>query len=168
MEQRQQLRLQGNNTYHKAMMTSLNQDWRTPTEIYNGMDKEFHFDFDPCPNNPNFDGLTCEWGNSNFINPPYKTKIQDAFIKRAFEESKKGKLSVALIPVRTASRRWQNFILNQDSVEIRFMPKRFKFSDYSAPAPFDSAVIIFHTQLNDGNDGIPPKPKDLGILPTII
>jgi DNA modification methylase len=24
------------------------------------------------------------------------------------------------------------------------------------------------TKLNDGNDGIPPKPKDLGILPTII
>lgn len=146
--ERQQLKLQGKNIYHKAMMTSLNQDWRTPQEIYDGLNKEFNFDFDPCPNKPNFNGLEIEWGNSNFINPPYKTKIQDAFVKKAFEESKKGKICVLLIPVRTASKRWQNFILNNPFAEIRFMPKRFKFSSSSNSAPFDSAVIIFHSQVN--------------------
>jgi site-specific DNA-methyltransferase (adenine-specific) len=152
---RSQLILPTIKKYHQAMMTSLNQDWRTPQRIYDELNKEFHFDFDPCPNNPHFDGLEVEWGNSNFINPPYgriivgkyKGKsLQDLFVKRAFEESLKGKLSVLLIPVRTSSKRWQNYILNQEHVEIRFMSKRFKFSDYSEVAPFDSAVVIFRGQ----------------------
>jgi len=37
-------------------------NWGTPKEFYDELDKEFHFDFDPCPLNHTFDGLTCEWG----------------------------------------------------------------------------------------------------------
>jgi hypothetical protein len=43
---------------HKAMLTSLNQDWRTPKDIYENLNKEFNFDFDPCPSKPDFDGLS--------------------------------------------------------------------------------------------------------------
>lgn len=43
-------------------------DWATPKELYDLLDKEFDFDFDPCPLNPNFDGLEIEWGNNIFIN----------------------------------------------------------------------------------------------------
>ena len=130
---------------HKAMLTSLNQDWRTPKEIYEELNKEFKFDYDPCPpafRKGFFDGILNDWGKSNFVNPPYKTKIQDAFVKKAFEEWKKGKTVVLLIPVRTASRRWQNYILKEKGVEIRFLPKRMKFSNSSNVAPFDSAVIV--------------------------
>ena len=31
-----------------------------------------------------------------------------------------------------------------------------------------SQEITIERKLNDGNDGIPPKPKDLGILPNFI
>lgn len=142
--------------HHKGMFTSLRQDWQTPKAIYDGLDKEFNFDFDPCPINPQFDGLEIEWGKSNFVNPPYgrykeefnskyKGKsAQDLFVKKAYEESKKGKLVVLLIPVRTSSKRWQEFIIDNPQAEIRFMPKRFKFDDQSQPAMFCSAVVIFH------------------------
>ncbi len=40
-------------------------DWQTPKAVYDELDKEFHFDFDPCPHNPTFDGLAIEWGKSN-------------------------------------------------------------------------------------------------------
>jgi hypothetical protein len=51
-------------------------NWETPKYFYEELDKEFHFDFDPCPLNegdiaPDKDGLLIEWGQSNFINPPY-------------------------------------------------------------------------------------------------
>lgn len=134
-------------TKHKQLLTSLNQDWRTPKDIYEGLDKEFKFDFDPCPSNPKFDGLEVAWGGANFVNPPYTTKIQNAFVKKAYEESKKGKLVVLLIPVRTSSIRWQKYILNKKNVEIRFLPKRMKFinkgKESKNVATFCSAVVIF-------------------------
>ena len=45
----------------------------TPPEIYARLDSEFHFDFDPCPypKPGGFDGLTREWGQSNYCNPPF-------------------------------------------------------------------------------------------------
>jgi len=152
--ERLQPKIKGNKRkFYKGMLTSLKQDWQTPQELYDGLNKEFHFDFDPCPINPKFDGLEIEWRKSNFINPPYgryrKGKYkgksaQDLFIKKAFEESHKGKLCVLLIPVRTSSIRWQKYILDNSNADIRFMPKRFKFSKSSNPAMFCSAVVIFY------------------------
>ncbi len=152
--ERTQQKIKGNKkVYHKGMLTSLRQDWQTPQELYDGLNKEFKFDFDPCPPKPNFDGLEVEWGKSNFVNPPYgrykegkyKGKsAQDLFVEKAFEESKKGKICVLLIPVRTSSKRWQTWILDNPNAEIRFMPKRFKFSKASTPAMFCSAIVIFH------------------------
>ena len=46
-------------------------NWKTPLSFYNTLDKEFNFDFDPCPYNEldlKFDGLNVEWGNRNFVN----------------------------------------------------------------------------------------------------
>ncbi len=48
-----------NNT---GLMSSIRQDWETPDALYKELDDEFHFDFDPCPHNPTFDGLSIEWG----------------------------------------------------------------------------------------------------------
>jgi hypothetical protein len=47
--------------------------WLTPPNVYDPLQSEFNFDFDPCPypKPDNFDGLTCEWGKSNYVNPPF-------------------------------------------------------------------------------------------------
>ena len=63
-------------------------DWKTPDDLYNKLDAIYHFDFDPCPYQADFDGLKVEWGKRNFINPPYSRKLKEAFCK----ESCKGKL----------------------------------------------------------------------------
>jgi len=39
-----------------------NDDWATPKKLYDELNNEFNFDFDPCPLNAKFDGLACEWG----------------------------------------------------------------------------------------------------------
>ena len=35
-------------------------DWKTPDWLYNELNEEYHFDFDPCPYQSDFDGLAPE------------------------------------------------------------------------------------------------------------
>ena len=78
--------------------------WLTPPEHYKKLDDEFHFDFDPCPfPKQDFDGLNVEWGQTNYVNPPFgsiihegKKKGPTAWAKKAIEEYKKGKKVVLL------------------------------------------------------------------------
>lgn len=119
---------------------SQNMNWRTPEKFYKELDKEFHFDFDPCPSNPISNGLEISWGERNYVNPPYGQKLK-IWIKKAFEESKKGKLVVLLIPSRTDTKYWHEYIMKAD--EIRFIKGRLKFSDHKNSAPFPSCIVVF-------------------------
>lgn len=101
-------------------------NWATPKEFYEELNKEFNFDFDPCPLFADFDGLDIEWGKSNFINPPYSRKLKDAFVKKAIREAKKGKLCVLLLPVSTSTILFHDYI-QPNAEEIRFIRGRIKF-----------------------------------------
>ncbi|GAG20871.1 unnamed protein product, partial [marine sediment metagenome] len=90
---------------NKGLFTSTRLDWRTPKGLYQELNKEFCFDFDPCPPNPKFDGLNICWGKCNFCNPPYGTQIKK-WIKKGFEEWQRGKIVVFLIPSRTDTSYW--------------------------------------------------------------
>lgn len=115
-------------------------DWKTPKAVYQVLDSEFAFDYDPCPVNPQFDGLSVEWGKSNFVNPPYGNEIPK-WIKKGYEEHLKGKTVVFLIPSRTDTRWWHDYCMK--AKEIRFIKGRLKFDGQANPAPFPSAIIIF-------------------------
>lgn len=125
---------------NRVLFSSASDNWKTPIDVYNKLNEEFNFDFDPCPlnDNPDFDGLSVEWGNSNFINPPYSNI--SAWCKKAYEESLKGKTCVMLIPSRTDTRYWHDYIMK--AKEIRFIKGRLKFGDSKNSAPFPSAIII--------------------------
>jgi site-specific DNA-methyltransferase (adenine-specific) len=128
------------------MPKSKTDDWATPRDFYNKLDNEFHFDFDPCPLNSTFDGLSnaTEWGKCNFINPPHK-KVYE-FVRRAYYELKnKGKMSVLLLPVRTDTKWFHEFIYGQ--FEIRFIKGRLKFGDGKNSATFPSMVVIMREEL---------------------
>ena len=92
----------------KLFFSSNNQNGKTPKKVYENLDKEFNFDFDPCPKDPDFDGLNISWSKSNFINPPFKQ--QRLWIKKAYEESLKGKVCVMLLPARTDTRIFHEII----------------------------------------------------------
>lgn len=104
-------------------------NWATPAYFYDKLNEEFNFDFDPCPYNTgelDFDGTKIEWGNSNFINPPYSQKLKEAFVQKAIQEAKKGKLCVLLLPVSTSTKLFHNLI-KPNAKEIRFVERRIKF-----------------------------------------
>jgi phage N-6-adenine-methyltransferase len=131
-------------------------NWATPKAFYDKLNEEFGFDFDPCPFNdgeitPDKDGLLIEWGNMNFVNPPYSRKLKEAFVKRAVEFKHKGKSSVMLLPVSTSTALFHDWILpNAD--DIRFVRGRISFEGVNTfgklvgkgSAPMhDSMVVVF-------------------------
>lgn len=82
--------------------------WITPPELMAALQAEFAFDFDSCPYPlpEGFDGLTCEWGRSNYVNPPFGSIIHQgrkkgptAWVRKAIEEHAKGKRVVLVYPV---------------------------------------------------------------------
>jgi len=102
------------NKFHKGNGYDGLHYWLTPPDLYAELDGEFDFDFDPCPHPKpdDFDGLTCEWGQRNYVNPPFgsilhqgphdkkaKKKGPTAWMRKAIEECNKGKLVVIVYPV---------------------------------------------------------------------
>jgi hypothetical protein len=82
--------------------------WLTPPDLYNALDAEFKFNFDPCPypRPLEFDGLTSEWGASNYVNPPFGSVVIDgkkmgptAWARKAITEYQKGKKVVYVYPI---------------------------------------------------------------------
>ena len=125
------------------MFSKKSDDWATPKDFYNNLDKEFGFDFDPCPLNAEFDALSLsyKWGKRVFINPPY-SNIR-GFLEKGLSEIKLGnsEVLVYLIPVRTDTRWFHDLIYNK--AEIRFIKGRLKFGDQKNSAPFPSMLVIF-------------------------
>ena len=127
-------------------------NWETPEYLYKELDDEFHFDFDPCPLNADFDGLLVEWGKVNFVNPPYNRVDKPKFIQKAFDEWQKGKTCVLLIPSATSTIQFHDLIL--PNAEIRFIRGRVSFSGYNSKGIYvtnkkgkhDSMIVIFRAQ----------------------
>lgn len=82
--------------------------WLTPPTLYAKLNARFDFTFDPAPypKPSDFDGLTCEWGTSNYVNPPFgsilhegKKKGPTAWARKAIAEAAKGKRVVMVYPI---------------------------------------------------------------------
>lgn len=121
--------------------------WQTPPYIYDPLNAEFQFNFDPCPIEwvpTDEDGLKTEWGTSTFVNPPY-SKVA-LWIKKSYDEWKKGKTVVMLINAITDTKAFHDYILNQ--AEIRFVKGRISFinpeqPDKKQPNVKASMIVIF-------------------------
>ena len=106
--------------------------WMTPPEVYDPLNEEFKFNFDPCPidwKEGDADGLSIEWGTSTFCNPPYSKTAK--WIKKAYDESKKGKVVCMLINAITDTVAFHEYIYNK--AEIRFIRGRIKFINPNEP-----------------------------------
>lgn len=138
---------------NKELMFSSKTDmWSTPQEFYDKLNDEFNFTLDPCATEDNAkcdnfftvddDGLKQDWsGNIVFCNPPYGRAIKE-WVKKSYEESLKNNTTVVmLIPSRTDTIYFHDFIYGK--AEIRFIKGRLKFGDAKNSAPFPSIVVIY-------------------------
>lgn len=136
---------------NNALYSSKSDEWATPDEIYKNLDEEFNFTLDPCSTDENHkcsnyftkkdDGLKKQWGGARvFCNPPYSTIGK--WVEKAYRESRNDNtLVVLLIPARTDTRYFHDFIYNR--AEIRFVKGRLKFGNSKNSAPFPSMIVIF-------------------------
>jgi len=131
----------------KAIQGTRDSDnYATPKKFYDKLNKEFQFDFDPCPLRSEVDGLYIDWNGNIYINPPYSNI--EPFIKKGIMEIQDGraKVCVYLIPMRSDTKYWHELIMKYAS-EIRFVKSRLNFNESKSPAPFPCVLVIFNKQL---------------------
>lgn len=130
--------------------SSAKDDWATPPDLFSALNDEFHFSLDPCaaPENakcPRFftkteDGLAQDWKDEVvFLNPPYGRAL-GRWLCKAYESTLRGATVVCLVPARTDTRWWHEYVMKG---EIRFLRGRLKFGGAQNSAPFPSAIVVF-------------------------
>ena len=131
---------------NKVLFSSKKEEWETPQDLFDELNKEFSFDIDVCalPENakcekfftPENDGLQKKWGGTCWCNPPYGRKIGE-WVKKASESNA---TVVMLLPARTDTKWFHEYIYKK--AEIRFIKGRLKFGDSKNAAPFPSMIVI--------------------------
>jgi len=138
----------------KVHYSSKNHEWETPQDLFDRLNREFEFSLDAAATHENAkcekyftaedNALEQDWIGNVFCNPPYGRAIA-SFVRKAHEESllRRGVI-VMLIPARTDTRWFHDYIY--DKAEIRFLKGRVKFCQNGVPAqaaPFPSMVVIY-------------------------
>jgi site-specific DNA-methyltransferase (adenine-specific) len=80
------------------------------------------------------------------MNPPYGRQISK-WVKKAYESAKKGAVVVGLLPARTDTKWFHDYIYNK--AEIRFVRGRLKFGNSKNSAPFPSMLVIWRQTEGD-------------------
>lgn len=134
-----------------AMFSSNTNEWATPQAFFDELDKEFNFSLDPCATPQNakcaryftkeIDGLAQSWRDETvFCNPPYGRDISK-WVEKAYRETLSGaKLVVMLIPARTDTSYFHDYIYQKH--EVRFIRGRLHFNESKNAAPFPSMVVV--------------------------
>lgn len=132
------------------MLTSKDDTWETPQDLFDRLNAEFNFTTDVCATSdtakckkyftPETDGLMQNWHGVCWMNPPYGKQI-GIWLQKAYNESLKGATVVCLIPSRTDTTYWHKYCMK--AAEIRFVKGRLKFGGLKSSAPFSSAIIVF-------------------------
>lgn len=136
-----------------VMYSSATDEWSTPDDFFKKLNDEFHFTLDPCATKANAkcahffdkeaDGLNQDWGGETvFCNPPYGRQATGKWLKKCYQESQKpGTVVVALVPARTDTKAFHDYVLGK--AEMRFVRGRLKFGGSQNSAPFPSVVLIY-------------------------
>jgi hypothetical protein len=128
------------NKFHSGNRSDGKHYWLTPPELYAALDAEFHFDFDPCPwpLPEGFDGLTCEWGASSYVNPPFgsvvhmgRKKGPTAWARKALAERAKGKRVVLVYPLP----KWVLMLLGAGAKVRNLGDVRWRALEDGSPGP---------------------------------
>ena len=140
-----------------ALFSSATEEWATPQDFFNALDAEFHFTLDPCSTHENAkcrkhytraeDGLAQDWtGEIVFCNPPYGREMPK-WIRKCYEHFIGGGVAVMLIPARTDTRAFHEYIYGK--AEVRFIKGRLKFGGSKNSAPFPSMVVVYRGRVYD-------------------
>lgn len=135
-----------------VVFSSNKDDWETPQDLFDELDRVYHFTLDAAANEKNHkcrnyytiedDGLSKNWGGQSvYVNPPYGRKIRE-WVEHAYLESRKpGTTVVMLLPCRTDRDWFHDYCLPFG--EITFIRGRLRFKGATNNAPFPSMIVVF-------------------------
>lgn len=137
---------------NSSWYASSSDEWATPQDFYDRLNDRYHFTLDPCASETNAkctkyytkvqDGLIKDWsGEVCWVNPPYGSETKK-WVKKCFFESLKGTQIALLIPARTDTSYFHDFILGKARLE--FVRGRLHFNDGEQGAPFPSVVAFYN------------------------
>ena len=137
-----------------SLFTSSTVEWETPQDFFDKLNEEFHLTLDPYCTHENAkctkhytredNGLAQDWtGETVYCNPPYGHDMP-LWIKKCSEHARNGGTAVMLIPARTDTKAFHEYIWGK--AEIRFIRGRLKFGGSKNSAPFPSMIVIFTEQ----------------------
>lgn len=134
----------------EVMFSSKTDQWATPQEFFDKLNEEFRFTLDVCADPDNAkcerfytkeqDGLSQPWTGVCWCNPPYGREI-GLWVRKAFFASVNGATVVMLLPARTDTKWFHEYIYRK--AEVRFIRGRLKFGNSKNAAPFPSMVVVF-------------------------
>jgi phage N-6-adenine-methyltransferase len=135
-----------------GLFSSATDQWETPQWLFDRLNDQYHFELDVCalPENakcdryftPEQDGLQQEWTGVCWMNPPYGRKI-GKWVRKAYESAQQGATVVCLLPARTDTAWWHDYVMHG---EITFLRGRLKFGNSKNSAPFPSAIVVFRKE----------------------
>lgn len=133
-----------------VMFSSETDLWSTPQDFFDSVSKEFQFNLDVCASKENAkcdkyytkedDGLKQQWHGICWMNPPYG-RVIGKWVQKAYESSQNGTVIVGLLPARTDTKWFHEYIYNK--AQIRFIKGRLKFGNSINSAPFPSMLVIW-------------------------
>ena len=130
-------------------------DWETPRDLFDRLDAIWHFDLDAASSDDNAlcsdhftveqDGLKQPWcGRRVWCNPPYGRQIAD-WVEKAYHEAREnGAIVVMLVPARTETRWYHDYVAKAD--EVAFIRGRLRYTLGGVKqnsAPFPSMLVRF-------------------------
>ncbi len=134
----------------KACFSSNSEDWETPQKLFDELNKKWKFTLDVCATKENAkcekfftkeqNSLLKSWeGNICWMNPPYGREIIKWIRKAYYEYSENNGIIIALLPVRTCTKWFHEYVY--EKANIRFIRGRLRFSHAKLNAPFPSMIV---------------------------
>ena len=131
--------------------SSATDEWATPQDFFDKLMETYRFTLDVCATAENAkcadfytkedNGLTKDWMGRCWMNPPYGRDIK-YWVKKAYQSARdNGALVVCLLPSRTDTAWWHDYVLPYG--EVTFIRGRLKFGGAKNSAPFPSAIVVF-------------------------
>lgn len=139
---------------NQGMFSSNSSEWETPQDLFDVLDNQHHFVLDACATPVNAkcdrfytlaeDGLSQPWESCTWCNPPYGRAITD-WVEKAYTECVYNHVSsVLLLPARTDTRWFHDYLYKQEQhgISIEFLRGRLKFGNSQNSAPFPSMIVM--------------------------
>lgn len=140
----------------RGLLKSEKLDWETPNWLFDRYDRYFNFGLDVAASEKNHkcdrffteadNGLLQDWTSFKcnvWMNPPYGGNTEK-WVKKAYDESLKGCLTVALLQAGVDRQWFQNYIYKPFHVNYICLEYRFPFVGTKVNCPFPMMIAMFY------------------------